>query len=66
MVADEFKLNEPNVTVTAINVSIKKKIYSADKTSWKEYTIRKSYIYCLCIILINKIPVNKYTIRLFN
>lgn len=57
MVADEFKLNESNVTFTRINVSIKKKVYSVDKTSAKEYTIRESYIYCLCIILIIKIPV---------
>lgn len=66
MVADEFKLNEPNVTITGINVSIKKKVYSVDKTSAKEYTIKKSYIYCLCIILIIKIPVQKYTICLIN
>lgn len=51
MVADEFKLNEPNVTVTGINVSIKKKVYSADKTSAIEYTIRKSYIYCFMYYL---------------
>lgn len=63
MVADEFKLNEPNVTVTGINVSIKKKVYSVDKTKAKEYTIRKSYIYCLYIILIIKIPKKYYLLN---